>query len=422
MEPTEPGEPMESPQRPAEAQPTVTTQPGPWARLVGWLADDLRRPELPVARSERPFFVVSAVIIVVVAQWHDPGTRVECALVALGAAAFVARGWLTHLPAEPFAALVTVPVVVGVALSGDLEIAFFLLVLTSLYASWHLASLVRATAVLVLTAGAPWLVAVVLVPEEGIQWTPWTSAAVFTFALGRTLQRQRTLITELEEARRSLATQAVADERRRIARELHDLAGHTLAAMLLHVTGARHVLRRDIDESERALLDAEAVGRASLDQIRATVAALRTTERGLDPPVAGSADLAALIEGYRRAGLQIEDRIAPDVVGLGGSTGTALHRICREALSNVARHAPGNQVEVELAVDGEGGAALARVLVADHGRRPRPAGDGPHFGVLGMVERARALGGQLRAAPTADGWRVEATIPVGAPGPDGSRP
>jgi signal transduction histidine kinase len=264
------------------------------------------------------------------------------------------------------------------------------------------------------------LVAVVLVPEEGIQWTPWTSAAVFTFALGRTLQRQRRLIAQLEEARRSLAEQAVAEERRRIARELHDLAGHTLAAMLLHVTGARHVLRRDIDESERALRDAEAIGRASLDQIRGTVAALRTTERGVDPPVAGSGDLAALVDDYRRAGLRIDARIAPGVAGLGGSAGTALHRICREALSNVARHAPGNHVEIEVAVDGEVGTARARVLVADHGRRPRPPGDGPHFGVIGMEERARSLGGHLRAAPTADGWRVEATIPVDGTGPEGT--
>ena len=74
---------------------------------------------------------------------------------------------------------------------------------------------------------------------------------------------------------------------------MHDLAGHTLAAMLLHVTGARHVLRRDIDEAEQALLEAETIGRSSLDQIRATVASLRTDERGTDPPLAASADLDA---------------------------------------------------------------------------------------------------------------------------------
>ena len=73
--------------------------------------------------------------------------------------------------------------------------------------------------------------------------------------------------------------------------------------MLLHVTGARHVLRRDLAEAERALLDAETVGRASLDQIRATVASLRTDERGTDPALAGVADLGRAGRGVppRRA-------------------------------------------------------------------------------------------------------------------------
>ena len=130
-----------------------------------------------------------------------------------------------------------------------------------------------------------------LVPDEGIAWTPWVSATVFTFVLGRVLRRQQALIDQLERAREALAVQAVAEERRRIARELHDLAGHTLAAMLLHVTGARHVLRRDLDEAEKALLDAESIGRSSLDQIRSTVAALRTDERGTDAALITSADL-----------------------------------------------------------------------------------------------------------------------------------
>ena len=152
---------------------------------------------------------------------------------------------------------------------------------------------------------------------------------MFTFVdWAASFTRQRKLIDQLEAAREALAEQAVAEERRRIARELHDLAGHTLAAVMLHVTGARHVLRRDIDEAERALVDAETVGRASLDQIRATVAALRTDERGTDPALAGSADLVALVEEYRRAGLAIEtdDRAGCRWTSR-GPPGTALHRI-----------------------------------------------------------------------------------------------
>ena len=178
-------------------------------------------------------------------------------------------------------------------------------------------------------------------PEETIGWHPWAMAAAFTFFLGRTLRRQRVLIHELREARHALANEAVAEERRRIARELHDLAGHTLAAMVLHVTGARHVLRRDVDDAEQALLDAETVGRSSLDQVRATVAALRDHERGTDPALAGAADIPALVEDYRRAGLTITTEIGARAATIGGPTGTALHRITGEALANVAFHAPG---------------------------------------------------------------------------------
>ncbi len=130
-------------------------------------------------------------------------------------------------------------------------------------------------------------------------------------------------------------------------------------------------MRRDLDEAERALLDAEAVGRSSLDQIRATVSALRTDERGMDRALAGSADLVPLVDEYRRAGLTVTADIAPEAVAVDGPTGTALHRIAREALANVARHAPGNEVHVRV----ERAAAAVTLVIADHGHRanqPRP--------------------------------------------------
>ena len=172
----------------------------------------------------------------------------------------------------------------------------------------------------------------------------------------------------------------MAEERRRIARELHDLAGHTLAAVLLHVTGARHVLRRDVDEAERALVDAETVGRASLDQIRATVAALRTDERGTDPALAGSADLdrsstsiAAPGCGHRRR------RGGAD---LDGPTGTALHRIARESLANVARHAPATWRWRSTPLMDRSASSC------DHGRPGPATASAGHFGIVGMRERA----------------------------------
>jgi signal transduction histidine kinase len=389
---------------------------------VGWWSrwrEDLSRPEVPVDRAELGFLVAAAAVIVAGAQWTDPGSPGELLALAPAVVAFVAHAVVRRLPAEVFSLLVVVPVTLVVGHRGDLEGAWFLAVISSLYAAWHLGSLTRAGLILAWSAIAPWVAASVLAPEARIGWTSWTFAHVFTFALGLTLRRQRMLIAELEAARHALAAQAVAEERRRIARELHDLAGHTLAAMLLHVTGARHVLRRDGDEAERALVAAEGVGRASLDQIRATVAALRTDERGTDPALAGVADLGDLVEEYRRAGLAIEARVSEAAGGLAGPVGAALHRIAREGLANVARHAPGNRVEVVLDVAGDD----VRLTVADHGQPAAPADTtAGHFGLIGMRERARALAGELHAGPTPDGWRVAARLPLHAVRPDGLLP
>jgi len=372
-----------------------------------WRAD-LARPEIPTNRDELWFLVGTAVLIVVVAQSFDPGNAVELLLLVPAVVAFAIRGLRPRLPAELFAVMVIVPVGLAVGRGGALEGAIFLIAMMTFSATSHLESLTRAVAVTALAASSTWVIAVL--SDDGIAWPPWAMANLFVFALGRTHVRQRQLIAQLERARRALADQAVAEERRRIARELHDLAGHTLAAVLLHVTGARHVLRRhDLDEADRALADAETVGRASLDQIRATVASLRTDESGTDPSLAGVADLPALVEDYRRAGLAIDASIAQPAAALGGPVGTALHRVAREGLANVARHAPGNHVT--LAVDVSGG--VVRLVVADRGRpASRPDPEVMQFGLVGMAERARALGGQLQAGPTADGWRVEARLPI----------
>lgn len=356
-----------------------------------------------------PFLAISALTITVVAFVTDGGSAQDVLLLAPAVVAFMLRGLLSRMPAEVFAALVILPVTVVVGREGNLELSQFLLPIMVLYVAWHMGSRTRAGLILAAAAAAPWVIATVLVPEEDINWTPWTAANVFTFVLGLALFRQQALIDDLEQARGALAQQAVAEERRRIARDLHDLAGHTLAAMLLHVTGARHVLRRDVDEAERALIDAETVGRASLDQIRSTVAALRTHELGTDRALAGSGDIPALIDDYRRAGLVIDATVPAPVAELDGAVGIALHRIAREALSNVARHAPKNRVEFAVTVEGD----EVRLLVADRGRSATtPARNEGHFGLVGMQERARALGGALDAGPTADGWRVDARLPV----------
>jgi signal transduction histidine kinase len=387
-----------------------------WTR---WRAD-LARPDTSVERRELPFLAAVTVVVVVTAQVTDPGTPVELLLVIAAAATLVLSAASGRPRWTVVAVVVAVLLTAALWVDGSLEVALFVGVLTTLFAAWHLGSLTKALACMVVAAVAP-LVVAIATPEEEIAWTPWAAGNVLTFALGRDLQRQRELIRQLVAAREALADQAVADERQRMARELHDLAGHTLAAVLLHVTGARHVLRRDRDEAERALLQAEEIGRASLDQIRSTVVSLRTSERGTDPALAGAANLVGLVEEYRRAGLDVTAAVSSPAAGIEGPVGTALHRIGREALANVARHAPDNRVVVAVDLDPDSGEV--RLVVADHGRAAAsPPTDDGHFGLLGMRERARALGGELDAGPTADGWRVEAHLPLVAIGREVPRP
>jgi signal transduction histidine kinase len=370
---------------------------------------DLSRPSVLVGRD--PFLIAAFVGIGVLAQVTAPGSLVEVAALAPAVIAGVVLGRGVRVSLDLFAALVIVPVTLVVGWHGQLEVALFLPVMATLYTSWHLGSTIRATVVMVAAAASPLVVHEVLLVDSDVMWTPWTAANVFTFAMGLTLRQQRTLIEQLRAARQALTEQAVAEERRRIARELHDLAGHTLAAMMLHVTGARHVLERDPAEAERALRDAEQVGRDSLDQIRATVVALRADERGTDPALAGSADVEALVDSYRRAGLRVETCLAPPATSLRGPLGTAVHRIVQEGLANVARHAPGNRAVVTVGVADEDRAVI--VSVSDHGRRPAAVEpEASRFGLVGMRERARALGGELEAGPHDDGWRVEARLPL----------
>ena len=358
--------------------------------------------------DDRAWFVLPVVVVTVIAQLTDPGTALDLLIVAPALAAFVFQDRLIRAP-EVFALLVVAPIFVVVGIQTVLEPVLFLSVTMVLYVSARVDSTVRAALIALFAGASPLIIGELLAPEQNIGWQSWILAHAFTFAIGRLLHRQQVLIADLEQARQALAEQAVAEERRRIARELHDLAGHTLAAMLLHVTGARHVLRRDLDDADRALADAESVGRASLDQIRATVAALRTDERGTDPALVGSADLEALVDEYRRAGLDVAATIAPDVAELAGPTGIAVHRITREALANVARHASENRVEVIAAVD----RGTVLLTVADHGlAAAAPDPNSGHFGLIGMSERARALGGSLDAGTTVDGWRVDARLPI----------
>ncbi len=228
--------------------------------------------------------------------------------------------------------------------------------------------------------------------------------------------RERTRI--LEESRAALAAEAVARERLRIARELHDIVAHAVTIMVLQAAGARRAVGRAPDQAATALEVIEDTGKQAVAELRRLLTVLRSVDDRLEegPPgqrydMAGIAALAARAEA---TGLQVTVTEAGDVRELDPSVELAAYRIVQEALTNSTRHAgPGADVAVRLGWSTD---ALVVEVTDDGGGRPAPAVSGlsSGYGFAGLAERVKLVGGQFTAGPrtTADGYHVRAVLPV----------
>ena len=200
---------------------------------------------------------------------------------------------------------------------------------------------------------------------------------------------------------------AATNERQRIAREVHDVIAHSLTVTMLHLTAARLAVGRgDSAAATEALEEAEKAGRTSLSEIRNTVGLLRID--GSEPdnaPLPAAADVPALVEGYRAAGVDVSLDLQGDLGDVEPAAGLALYRIVQESLTNAGRHAPGAHTTVHI----ELGPPL-KVDVQTKGGAPSIE-RGSGMGLAGMAERAAALGGLFEAGQSGNGWRVAATLP-----------
>lgn len=202
---------------------------------------------------------------------------------------------------------------------------------------------------------------------------------------------------------------ALADERRRIARELHDVVAHGVTLMLLQTEVVRGT--PGLPAGTLSELDvAQDAGRRCLDDLRKLLVVLRA-----DVPADDSTpDLVALVETARRAGTEVRLSTTGAADALPLSVLVAVYRLVQEALTNAARHAPGSAVDVRLTY----GAQAVDVAVTDDGAAPGAASPGAAagsgLGLLGVEERVQLHGGQVAAGPRADapGWRVTARVPV----------
>ncbi|SCG50740.1 sensor histidine kinase [Micromonospora halophytica] len=283
----------------------------------------------------------------------------------------------------------------------------------------------RPAAVAAVLLWVPVVVANVLAPvESGLQVGPAylvlnnLLTALLSYAVGRAVQARRVTTEALrerarvaEENQRSLAEQAVADERRRIARELHDVVAHHVSVMGVLATGARRVLRRDPGTADEALATIEDTSRVTLREMRRLLDVLRTdAEPAADlTPQPGLAGIEALVEQVREAGLPVTLHVEGDPGQVEEGVSLTSYRIVQEALTNALKHAGVATAQVRVAVDG----GYLTVEVEDTGRGPTPGPDRIGHGLVGMRERVALYGGTLRTgARPGGGFRVSARIPV----------
>ncbi|MBB6556448.1 signal transduction histidine kinase [Nonomuraea rubra] len=233
---------------------------------------------------------------------------------------------------------------------------------------------------------------------------------LFTVALPVGLGQLVRLRAELNErGRREIADAAVRAERRRIARELHDVVAHHITVINALVGGARATLPPEQEVTRDALESAEQTARQAMSEMRRLLDVLRADgNEGPDAATGVGADrLPALIKEARSAGLPAHLTVTGEPVELPAAVDHAVYRIVQEALTNTRKHAAGARASVRVAFE----SAAVEVEVLDDGL-PKDEGT-PGFGLGGMAERVALCGGQLSTGPRPEGgFRVHARLPL----------
>jgi signal transduction histidine kinase len=214
-----------------------------------------------------------------------------------------------------------------------------------------------------------------------------------------------------ERGREADALRAVIEERTRIARELHDVVGHSVSVMTVQTSGVRRLLRHEQEQEREALLAVERTGREALAEMRRVVGALRDPEGG--PALAPQPSLSridTLVAHARETGLPVDLEIEGEPVPLPAGVDLTAYRLVQEGLTNTIKHASAKHADVRVRYDGD----HVEIEVSDDGRRVdgRPSSTARH-GLVGMRERVAIYGGELEAGARAEGgYRLRARLPV----------
>ena len=235
---------------------------------------------------------------------------------------------------------------------------------------------------------------------------------VFGVLVGGAAGRERVLrerAARLEAERDERARIAAEEERRRIARDLHDSLGHTISASVLQVAAVRRRLREDQSVERESLLAVERSGRHAVTELRRMLGMLRQPPASGLEPLPSLSRVDELARTTRAAGVRVDVHVEGDPTSVPAGVDVAGYRILQEALTNVLKHAGDARASVRVAYAPDS----VTLEVADDGRGATGNGDGaPGHGLIGMNERAALYGGELVAGPReSGGFVVTARLP-----------
>jgi len=284
----------------------------------------------------------------------------------------------------------------------------------------------RAASAVLLSSAALLVVSNLAFTPGAISWQDASrAAAVAAFPLvagilGHSTQNRRAYLAAVEEralraeqSRDSEARRRVAEERVRIARELHDLVAHQITLANAQATVADHFFDARPEQARKSLRELVETTGDALDDLRATVGLLRQTGDAAAPaePAPGLSRLPALLESFRRAGLEVSVRQEGTARPLPPGVDLTAYRIVQEALTNVNKHAGTGSAQVRLAWNRD---RVTITVADDGGGTPTPPDDRPPgYGLIGMRERAAAVGGRLSAGRRPEGgFLVSTELPL----------
>lgn len=238
--------------------------------------------------------------------------------------------------------------------------------------------------------------------------TPWVAGLAFQ-QRGARIEAAELRAARLVRDREAATRAAIADERARIARELHDVLGHSVSVMTIQASAVRRVLAPEQTKERDALMAVEQTGREALAEMRRLVGILRLEEEppGLAPQP-GLGQVPKLVEQARELGLAVELRVEGEPAPLPPGIDLTAYRLVQEGLTNARKHSDASLTEVRLRYEPDG----LEVEVCDDGKGASAA-EGVGHGLIGMRERVSIYGGEFEAGPRAEGgYRLRARLPV----------